>query len=211
MTRTDSVDASNAPKRTKVARLIEGYGLDGIGDELESRWTGESGERDSLRTLADTFNKRLLEQVMRKAGMDPIEGEVTNLYRLLTDEDVSRGVKTEVETKLEQKEIDIKALRKDFVTYQAIRTFLTDVRGASYDTDTSNGIENIQSSFARLIGRTTTVVEQKLEQLKSAGKLTLGTFHVRTGVTVYCEGCETQYDVTDLLDAGGCECEPDRE
>ena len=38
---------------TKVARLIEKYELSGMGAELEAAWTGESGERTSLRDLAD--------------------------------------------------------------------------------------------------------------------------------------------------------------
>lgn len=211
MTDTDSADASNAPGRTKVGRLIGEYRLDGIGDELERRWTDDSGERDSLRTLADVFNERLLQQAMLDAGMDPIEGEVENVYRLLTDEEVSRGVRTEIETRLDQEGIDVDDLRKDFVTYQAVRTFLKDVRGASYESNSGSSIERAQSSFARLIGRTTAVVEQKLTQLQSAGKLSVGTFRVRTAVTVYCEDCETQYDVSTLLEEGGCECEAEGE
>lgn len=210
MSDADPPDGPDGPTRTKVGRLIEEYGLDGIGAEFERRWTGDRGERDSLRTLADVFNQRLLERAMHDAGMDPIDGEVANIYRLLTDADVSRGVETEVDTRLDQQGIDLDALRTDFVTYQAIRTFLQDVRGASYET-TTGSVEDAQSSFARLIGRTTAVVDQKLSQLQSAGILTLGTVRVRTAVTVYCEDCETQYDVTTLLDAGGCDCATDQE
>lgn len=206
MTGTDSTETQGASARTKVGRLIGEYALDGIGDELERRWTDDADERDSLRTLADVFNRRLLERAMHDAGMDPIEGEVGNVYRLLTDEDVSRGVETEIETRLDQEGIDVDALRKDFVTYQAVRTFLKDVRGASYEAETGNSVERAQSSFARLVGRTTAVVEQKLTQLRSAGKLTLGSFRVRTAVTVYCEDCETQYEVATLLEEGGCNC-----
>ncbi|QLG29934.1 hypothetical protein HUG10_20235 (plasmid) [Halorarum halophilum] len=206
MTGTESAGASDTSSHTKVGRLINEYGLNGIGEELERRWTGEDSERDSLRTLADVFNRRVLERAMLDTGMDPLDGEVSNVYRLLTDEDVSRGVETEVTARLEQEGLDVDLLRKDFVTYQAIRTFLKDVRGASYESDSRSSVERAQSSFARLVGRTTAVVEQKLEQLQSAGRLTLGSFRVRTAVTVYCEDCETQYDVTTLLESGGCEC-----
>ena len=40
-------------KNTKVARVIREYGLDGMGAKLEAEWTGEAGERTSLRDLAD--------------------------------------------------------------------------------------------------------------------------------------------------------------
>ncbi|MFC4360331.1 rod-determining factor RdfA [Halobium salinum] len=203
---TDS-DSADPPSRTKVGRLIGEYGLDGIGEEFERRWTGQSGERDSLRTLADAFNERLLERAMRDAGMDPLEGEVENVYRLLTDEDVSRGVETEVTARLEGEGVDVERLMTDFVTYQAIRTFLKDVRGAEYEADDGDSVERARSSFARLVGRTTAVVEQKLTQLRSSDELTLGSFRVRTAITVYCEDCETQYEVDALLNAGGCECE----
>lgn len=207
MTDSDSSD-SGRTRRTKVVRLIEEYELEGIGDELERRWTGQKSERDSLRTLASVFNQRILAQTMTDAGMDPIDGEVQNYYRLLTGEDVSKGTRTETEMRLRQAGIDVETLGTDFVTYQSIRTFLKDIRGVSSPSqDATTSIENARTSFDRLIGRTTTVVEEKLKQFRSSGRLTLGTFHVRTSVTVYCEDCETQYDVTTILNQDGCDCE----
>jgi hypothetical protein len=207
MSDTDGGKDGRSSRRTKVERLIDEYRLAGIGDELEHRWTADTEERASLRTLAADFNRRILERAMVDAGMDPIDGEVENVYRLLTDDDVSRGVRTEVESRLDRQDIDVESLRKDFVTYQAIRSFLQDVRGASYENETGDGIDRARSSFERLVGRTTAVVEQKLDQLRGTGRLTLGSFRVRTAVTVYCEDCQTQYDVTRLLERGGCDCE----
>lgn len=195
-----------SPRRTKVVRLFDKYDLHGVGDELERRWTGQDGERDSLRTLADAFNRQLLETAMLGAGMDPLDGEVENIYRLLTDDDVSSGTKTETETRLRQQGVDVNELRKDFVTYQAIRTYLKDVRDASYEPDTSDGVEKAQSSFDRLIGRTTSVVEQTVGQLRKNDSLRLGKFRIQTTVTVYCEDCDTQYQAATLLERGGCDC-----
>ncbi|MFB9809393.1 rod-determining factor RdfA [Haladaptatus pallidirubidus] len=208
MTERDSKNSFSVRSQTKVERLIEEYDLEGIGEELEQRWTEKGEERDSLRTLANVFNMRILEQAMRSVGMNPIEGEVENNYKLLTDENASRGVETEVRNRLEQEGIDIEALCKDFLTYQAIRTYLKDIREASLDLNTENRIERAQSSFGRLIGRTTAVVEQKLEQLKTANELTLGTFSVHTTVTIYCEDCKMQSNVNELLRTGGCKCDP---
>ncbi|MFH5801741.1 rod-determining factor RdfA [Haladaptatus sp. CMAA 1911] len=201
-------NSSNRPvaRRTKVVRLIEEYDLDDIGDELEQRWTGRDVERDSLRTLAAVFNQRLLGVSMMEAGMDPLEGEVENVYRLLTDDEVSSGTRTETETRLRQEGVDMEVLRSDFVTYQAIRTYLKDVREATYSKDVSGSREKARSSFDRLIGRTTAVVERKLSQLKGNDLLSLGDFYVQTTVSVYCDDCETQYEVTSLLQRGGCAC-----
>ena len=205
MTDSDSAERT-APRRTKVTKLLDKYDMDGFGDELERRWTGQDGERDSLRTLADVFNERLLDRTMTDAGMDPLDGEVENVYRLLTDDDVSSGTRTETETRLRQEGIDVDELRREFVTYQAIRTYLKEVRDASHETDTVASTEKTQSSFDRLIGRTTAVVEKNLAQLRRNDLLSLGTFRVQTTVTVYCEDCETQFEATALLKRGHCDC-----
>lgn len=206
MTDFDSADRTGPPKQTKVGRLIAEYGLGDVGAELEQRWTGEDGERDSLRTLADVFNRRMLERAMTDAGMDPLDGEVQNVYRLLTADEVSSGTRTETRARLRREGVDVETLVGDFVTYQAIRTYLKDVRDASYDRDDSGGPEAARSAIDRLIGRTTAVVEQKLRQLQSRNGFSLGTFSVQATVMVYCEGCETQYEVTALLRRGGCDC-----
>lgn len=206
MSEPDLSSADKSPT-TKVARLLQKYGFDGFGDEIERRWTGQNGKRDSLRTLADVFNQRILRQTMENNGMQPLQGEVENVYELLMGDDVTSGTRTETETRLRQQGIDVEELRGDFVTYQAIRTYLKEVRGVEYDPEETDSVETARASFDRLVGRTTAVVEQKLQSLASTDKLTLGTPRVRTTVSVYCEECETQYDVTALLARGGCDCE----
>lgn len=206
MSKPNSASTRESPN-SKVARLIQKYGFNDLGIEIERRWTGRSEKRDSLRTLADMFNQRILQRTMENSGMDPLDGEVENVYELLTSDDVTSGTRTETETRLRQQGIDIEELRGDFVTYQAIRTYLKEIRGVEYNREETDSVETARSSFNRLMGRTTAVVEQKLQSLVSADKLTLGTPRVRTTVSVYCEDCETQYDVTALLSRGGCDCE----
>lgn len=87
-----------------------------FGDRLEDLWTAEGDERESLRSLADRFNRRLLAAAMDDAGMAALEWEVANLYRLLTSDDVSSGNRTEARRRLEQNGIDIEQLERDLVT-----------------------------------------------------------------------------------------------
>ena len=61
---------------SKVARLIDRYGLDGLGDELERRWTADGAERLSLRDCAALFNRRLLEEALLSAGADAFQRDV---------------------------------------------------------------------------------------------------------------------------------------
>lgn len=192
----------------KVGRLIEKYDLQGLGDELERRWTAEGDERASLRDLADMFNRRLLEQAMREAGTTSIGSEVDNLYRLLTSDDVTSGVRTRAENRLQREGLDVEQLQKDFVSYQAIRTYLKKYRGASYDPPSDRDqIEKDGESIQRLRSRLTTVTEEKLERLRDTERITLGDFRLFTEIDVLCEECGSQYPVSELLDRGGCDCD----
>ena len=197
-------------RRGKVGRLIEERGLDGLGDRLERRWTADGDERLSLRDLADEFNRELLGAAMEEAGMQPLDGDVKNVYRLLTDDAVSGADRTRTERRLDREGVDVDALREEFVTYQAVRTYLKDHRGASYDPETGDQAESEKAHIQRLRGRVQTVTDSKLSQLRRNDEIDLGSFRTLVQVNVLCEDCGTQYDVETLLDEGGCDCaDPD--
>jgi hypothetical protein len=203
----DSTDPSGSTdgRRSKVARLIDDYELDGIGAELEHLWTAEE-DRRSLRDLADYFNQRLLTQALEAANIQHLDGEVENTYRLLTDDDISSAESTRVQRRLERDGVDVDSLESDFVTYQAVRTYLKDHRGAEYTPAETDPLEREQTNVQKLRGRMVSVTEGKLEQLRSSEALTLGEFRTIAELQVICEDCNTQYDILELLDRGGCEC-----
>jgi hypothetical protein len=194
-------------RSSKVARLIEEYDLDGLGAELEARWTGDGYDRMSLRDLADWFNKRLLEAELLAAGASALESDAEATYRQLTSDEVSTGVHTETRARLDQDGIDVAALESNFVTYQAIRSYLTDVRGASYEgpSDTEK-IERDRESIQRLLTRTHSVIDQRVETLRDTDRISLGEFEVFVDVQVLCQSCGTQHSIAELLDEGGCGC-----
>ena len=206
MSDSDEADGGGSGRRTKVARLIDEYGLETLGPEMERRWTTDGDDRLSLRALADYFNQQLLADRMAEAGMQPLAGETENTYRLLTDDDVGSADRTRTRRRLERNGVDVESLRDDFVTYQAIRSYLKDDRGAEHSTDdrprTVVEAENIQ----RLRGRATTVTEERLEQLRNGGHVHLGEFRVLAEINVFCEDCGTRYEVEELLERGGCAC-----
>lgn len=210
MTSTNDESAGTAESsNSKVARLIEKYQLgEGYGDRLENLWTADRLERESLHSLADRFNQRLLEAAIADAGDARIEGEVENLYQLLTSEDVSSGNRTEARNRLERQGVDIDQLENDFVTYQAIRFYLTEFRGVEYDQNSEdNRIDNIIETIQRLQSRTSSVAEKNLEQLKNTNRLSLGEFRIFIDIDVLCEDCDMQYGIVELLREGGCDCE----
>lgn len=196
---------SGSGRRSKVARLIDEYDLDGLGEEMTRRWTAEE-DRWSLRDLADHFNQAVLKAAMEAEGGQLLDGEVENTYRLLTDEDVGEADRTRARRQLERDGIEVEDLVDDFVSYQAIRTFLTKHQGAEYTPDETDPLERETTNVQQLRGRVETVTEGKLEQLRDSGELTLGEFRTLVDVRAVCEGCNTQFDVVELLEKGGCNC-----
>lgn len=192
----------------KVGKVLSEYDLLDLHAELPDRWLGESGDATSLRDLADEINTAVLRQAMERADTDPLEGEAENAYRLLTDDDVSAGVRTQQRNRLERAGIDVDQLQSDFVTHQAVYTYLTNGLGVSKETgDETEPLEKHEERIQRLRSRTVAVMENSLSELREAGHLTLGSFDTIVDLRVYCQDCETQYDLGDLLRRGGCDCE----
>lgn len=200
-----SNESSGRGRRSKVVRLIEEYDLQGIGAELEQLWTADE-DRRSLRDLADYFNRHLLEAALDSAGVQYLDGETENTYRLLADDDVSSADRTRVRRRLERDDVDVDKLERDFVTYQAIRTYLQDHRGAEYTPDETDPLEREKTNVQQLRGRMAAVTEGRLEQLRDSDRLTLGEFRTLAEIRVVCEDCNTQFDVVDLLERDGCDC-----
>jgi len=208
MTSDDDHDRTEASTNTKVGRLIEEYDLaEGYGDRLERLWTADDDRRESLRDLADRFNRRLLRAAVDGANVTTVDGEVDNLYRLLTDDDVSSGNRTEARGRLVENGLDVEQLERDFVTYQAIRSYLRDVRGAEYDHETTDSVSRTNEVVARLRSRTQSVAAQNLERLVDADEVRVGEFDLLVNVDVFCEECDTKYGFTELLETGSCRCQ----
>jgi hypothetical protein len=194
--------------QSKVAQLIDKYGLKSMGRDLEQAWLGENQERQSLRDLTDRFNQALLVAAIRDAGMDVIDGEPANFYRLLTGEDVSAGKRIEARNRLKRAGIDVEGLEQEFVTYQAIRYYLTEVRGVSYEPEPeSEQVERERDTIDRLRSRVETIVRDTVDRLNAGGKLTVGEYRVFVSIDIRCQDCGTRYSISDLLDRGGCNCQ----
>ncbi len=199
-----SGSGSKRGRRSKVARLIDEYELESLGAELERLWTAEE-DRRSLRDLAAYFNQQLLQRALENADVRPLEGEVENIYRLLSTES-SGADQTRIRRRLQRDGVDIDSIENDFVTYQAIRTYLKKHRGAEYTPDETDPIEREITNIQQLRGRVDSVTAGKLRQLEKTGDLDLGTFRTLVDVRVICEDCNTQFDVIELLERGHCDC-----
>ncbi|MDS0478608.1 rod-determining factor RdfA [Natrinema sp. 1APR25-10V2] len=189
----------------KVLRLIRKYDLEGVGDELEERWTRPE-DRTSLRTLADAFNERLLRAALADADVETITDDVSRLYALLDGDAGSRGEQTAARRRLERAGLDVETLTDDFVSYGAIRSYLTGHRNASLPDTDDDSRETDSQAIEGLRQRTVAVTESKLDRLCDTDRLRLGSHRVLADVQVLCEECGRQYDVAALLESGACEC-----
>ena len=190
----------------KVARVIEKYDLGPIGADLERKWT-RSEDRFSLRALADLFNQRLVETALEDAAIDSVTDDPAHVYALLNGAEGSSGQQTQVRRRLERAGVDVKALTDDFVTYQAIRSYLKNHRDASPPSKTDRDVRRTERrTIEQLRDRTAAVTESKLDRLERNDQIRLGTASVLVDVRVFCEDCGRQYDVDELLESGSCAC-----
>ncbi len=194
----------------KVGRVIEKYGLDGFGAELEAHWTGESDQQYSLRALADLFNQRVLEAALSEAGVRSLDGEVENRYRLLTDDDVSAGMREQTRRELDRAGVPVDDLESDFVSHQSIYTYLTEYREATHpsgvEVSPEERLERELDKIGALITRTSVVTEDSIDRLAANGVLSGGIADVFVDVQVTCEECDRTTTATAFLENGGCTC-----
>ena len=194
-------------ERYKVGRVISEYDLRDLHDRLPALWTGAADETLSLRELAERINVALLRRAMERAGEEPLRGEAENAYRLLTGDDVTAGVRTQQRNRLGRAGVDVNRVESDFVTHQAVHTYLTTALGVTKDGDGKAPAAKHEQRIQRLRSRTAAVTENSLRGLQEAGALSIGSPGVVVDVSVYCRDCGTQYEFSDLLGRGGCRCE----
>ena len=104
-------------------------------------------------------------------------------------------------------DIDVENLQSDFVTYQAIRSYLQDYRDTTYEGPSDEEkVASDNDSIQRLLSRTHSVIDDRIETLRDTDRLAIDEFEVFVDAQVLCQDCGTQHTVGDLLEDGGCGC-----
>lgn len=191
----------------KIGRVAASYGLKNLNEELEQRWLGAGRPRESLRTLADSVNQRVLRAAMRAADVEILDGEVANTYRLLTDEEASPGDRTQAEGRLRREGIDVDAVRSAFISHQTVHTHLRECLNVSRaDTQSeTERLESAQQTIFSLQNRTKSVVADTITRL-AGDELAVGEVDTIVSVHVTCEECGRRHEVGGFLNRGGCQC-----
>jgi len=191
----------------KVGRVIEDFGLSNVDDELVARREGENGEPESLRDLVDYFNREVLRSAMVDVDADPLEGEVENAYRLLTDDDVTGGTRLRVRRRLERDGVDVEAVEGSFVSHPTIGRHLEECLGVEKTRASGNRLKSAKERIFKMQSRTEAVVENTLEGLAAAGRMSAGDLAVTVDVQVTCQDCGAHAGAGPFVDRGGCDCD----
>lgn len=199
-------DSAKRGPENKIRRLIDEYELHGLGADLEQKWTAEN-DRWSLRDLADYLNHRLLEETLSEAGETTLDGEIENIYRLLTDDDANSADRTRIRRRLERQGIDVEQLERDFVSYQAIRTYLKKFREAEYSAPETDPLEEAATTINQLQSRLVTVSESKLQRLREKESIEMESPTVTADLRVTCDHCGSQLSLEELLEGENCACD----
>lgn len=194
---------------TKVARVIREYDLEGMGASLEAAWTGEAGERTSLRDLADEFNEAVLEAALREASVSSLSVDVSSTYEALSGDSGSSS--TRARRRLEREGVDVDELTGNFVTHQAVHTYLTQERDASLPAAPDDMADRKVETIEKLQGRVSAVAESAISSLANADELDRGDYDVLVDVRTVCPNCGADAPVGELIRRGGCECTAESE
>jgi hypothetical protein len=144
---------------------------------------------------------------MARAGIDTIEGEASNLYRLLTDESVTAGKRVDAESRLRRNGVEADAVVGDFVSYQTVRNHLNDCLGVETARDSTPSVADTRSTVHKLVSRVESVTLRSIERLRGHGKLSIVDPSVTVSVRVACSECNDEYTFAGLLEKSSCSCQ----
>lgn len=189
-----------------MGRVIQEFDLHDLNDELVARRRGGGGDPASLRDLTEFFNQTVVRSALDRADESPLEGEVENTYRLLTDDDVSSGMRVRVRKQLEGDGVDLDAVEAGFVSHPTIGRHLEDCLGVEPSRASGDRVETAKERIFKMQSRTEAVISNTLSGLTSAGHVAAGELSVTVDARVTCEECGVHREVGEFIRRGGCAC-----
>ncbi|WP_254274422.1 rod-determining factor RdfA [Haloarcula marina] len=202
MSDREGVSASGTGCACKIGRNAEKYGIEGLDEELLRR----RDDGASLRRLETVVNEMILRATLRRAETDVI-GDVSTMYRRLTDDDASAGERTEVREWLTRAGGDPDALLDDFVSYQTVRTHLRECLDVDTNREATLTVEDAKGTVEWARSRSAGIVERTIERLQKTEGFHSGQVEVGHVIRVSCSDCGKSYPIERFLERGGCECD----
>jgi hypothetical protein len=184
--------------------MAEKYGIEDY--DFEELWTGS--ESMSLRDIADQFNIKIVKGALANAG-EPEDEQPQYLYRVLTGEIGTEETRTVQERRLQKKGIDTEELKDDFVSYSAVRRYLTEYLGAYKDTSPSKSeaIDNLRSAANKLESRCRNVILDHVTRLDERGIFSITDPALIIDFKLYCQECGKELRLAEFIKQRECDCE----
>lgn len=180
---------------SKIERVIDAHGLEISGEDLEGMWTED---RYSVRDLAHKINVEVLDTRLRKNGVLLDEDLVEILAEKMKNDD---AVLTEFD--LKERGIDVEAVVSDFVSYQTVHNYLTNIRGAELETEVRTP-SDVAANLSSLRGRTESVTSQAISALRVRGHMVSPEPAVEVDIRGVCPECGSSTDISVWARQGNC-------
>lgn len=190
----------------KVDVVTDTYGLGPPGDRYRSlddyllaRWTGADG-RDPVgyRTLADDFNRRVLEQVYADHGREVLAARLeSDLETLTGDDGLRRG---ELVDALAADGVDADRLRRDLISWGTMANHLKQCLDGEKPQNTAE-TDWERRSIAIATDRAEVKIEEAVSALATKGQLPTNA-EVALQVQLGCAECQARVPFSIALDRG---------
>lgn len=189
---------------SKVGRVLSERGLFEFHDTLPKRWRGEEGYTEhSYRDLARLINIRVVREAASQ-HMNLVDGGAENIYDFLTSD--NPDVRIQQEQKLKDKGVDVDQLHSDFISHQTVYRYLKTQLGLTKDESTESEVEEKLNHLMSLRSRAKLVIKERIKKAQSDGNVSITDISPYVSFQVYCDGCNRNYDVVELLERGACHC-----
>lgn len=187
----------------KIGRVTTEYGLTEVNSRLVEEWqTGTS-----IRKLAESFNKDIIESELTATNLGQIEWSRSPVYEALHTDELSEAEEIEIRRELDRMGINSEELSSALVSHQTVYRHLTQCLDASKDDDQTptERREKARDTVYALQQRTEIVTEKTLNTLGSTGITNLGDIEVLVDLQVVCSDCERSMDFETAIN-DGCNC-----
>ncbi|GAB6878361.1 hypothetical protein JCM17823_06350 [Halorubrum gandharaense] len=188
---------SSTTQLQKIERVAQKYGLDDIGDELVAYWD-DGGPDKSTRELAAYFNYHVTDTALRNAGII-LDREVVESIAEKLGTDKARLTESE----FGERDVDLREVKEDLVTYQTVYTYLCEIRGIEY-TKTSRDKSQYLSTLRKLHGRVEMIDRDTAAKLVQRDEIDGPTPNIDVDVTAQCPACHSKTNLLIYLSNGGC-------
>lgn len=186
----------------KVGRVTEKYALASVYDDVARR---REQEGDSLRTLADFVNTRVLARAIEEHADRDVLADAESVYSRLTNGS-DAGETAELRQRLASAGVPVDEVTGDFVSHQTVRAHLNSCLEVETGRSTPTDVEEVAGLIEWARNRDERIIDRAVSRLRESGELEIGETSVIHSVRVICEECGRTHRLQELLETRRCEC-----